>query len=195
MNDDKTNWIWTNNEGAQGVGRDEIPGFEDESTRRIQPTGIGTATDMQADSDRTSFVNRPSGGSDPADSIDPVTGWFVIVQGPGLGRSLVIGPGRSSLGRGEDQRISFPFGDRSMSRNHAQIVYDPGSRKFHISEGDGTSLTRINGELLIGNAILKGGELIELGEKTHVRFVPFCSDRFDWSDLGSEKPDEKDTES
>lgn len=186
----ETKWVWTNNGGMPNEGVDTdggnapIGGYTEPPTRRMNKTVPGG---MDEQSTRFRPAGEDEAGAD--DQVEPVVGWLVVVKGPGLGRSLTVQQGRSSIGRGENQRIQLPFGDMSMSRNQAQIVYDPTSRRFLISEGDGTSLTRINGELLMGNAQLKGGELIDLGDATQVRFVPFCGAHFDWAEL-DEPPEE-----
>lgn len=177
MQNDKTNWIW-NTPGTE-AGDTAIPAFgDDEPTRELSKTG---GSKPLSDEQTTRF-----GGSAPAseeqDEIDPVTGWLVVVKGPGRGVSVNIGSGMSTVGRGSDQRISFPFGDRSMSRNHVRIIYDPNGRNFFIAPGEGKNLTRVNGELLLGTLQLGVGDLIELGDETHVRFIPFCGPSFDWSD-------------
>src|SRR5262249_54795631 len=40
---------------------------------------------------------------------DPVVGWFVVVDGPGKGRSIEIGIGANSIGRDRGQKVCLSF--------------------------------------------------------------------------------------
>ena len=52
---------------------------------------------------RTQEVDRAQ--QDEAD--DPVTGWLVVVAGPGKGRSLTLGAGRNEIGRGATANVKL----------------------------------------------------------------------------------------
>lgn len=171
----ETKWIWSEKNPGDNP---PIGGGNDDPTRRVADDPPAS-TIAGFDDDVT--THAAAGTGEDQDIGEPVTGWLVVVRGPGLGASLTTGSGLSTIGRGRDQRLSLPFGDKSMSRSHARLIYDPASRKFFIAPGDGKNLTRVNGELLLGNLELEGGELIELGD-THLRFVPFCGPHFDWAD-------------
>ncbi|MEL6795052.1 MAG: FHA domain-containing protein [Pseudomonadota bacterium] len=189
---DKTKWIWQNSPGAQGGGANPpIPGHDDDGdTTRALGQGGGTVSEPFSappeapGGDSTILARREDA------QVEPVCGWLVVVKGPGLGDCVRINAGMSPIGRGADQRISLDFGDSSISRsNHARIAYDAGSRSFFIMPGDGKNLSRVNGDLLLDTRKLLGGELIEFGD-THVRFVPFCGEGFDWADVETADPSE-----
>jgi pSer/pThr/pTyr-binding forkhead associated (FHA) protein len=112
---------------------------------------------------------------------DPVVGWLVVISGPGQGRTLRLGHGMNSIGRGEGQRCRLDFGDTEISRNlHATVTYDPRGRKFYLMHGGGQNLTYLGENPVLQPVVLSGGELISLG-KTTLKFVALCGPDFDWS--------------
>jgi hypothetical protein len=114
---------------------------------------------------------------------DPVVGWLVIIDGPGQGRSVTLGYGRNSVGRGSGARVRLDFGDREISRDdQAVITYDLRGRHFYLQHGGGTNLTYLNDQPVLMPVEIKGGEVILIGH-TRLRFVPFCGEHFDWQDI------------
>lgn len=111
---------------------------------------------------------------------DWVVGWLVIVKGPGFGRSLEIGTGANSIGRGANQKVSLNFGDPKISRErHAILVYEPKSRRFFLQNGEVRNLTYIDDQVVLTPVELTGGETIAVGE-TLLKFLPFCGPQFGW---------------
>jgi len=111
---------------------------------------------------------------------EPVTGWLVIVEGPGEGVSLEFSFGGQSIGRSADQDISLCFGDEKISRDtHAKIEYDPVTRDFYLSKGKG--YVYLNGGRVGEGSekTLQSGDSIKLGD-TVLRFIPFCGKDFCW---------------
>ena len=138
-------------------------------------------------------VNQNEETQGPAQSTasaprDLVRGWLVVVSGPGQGRSLEIGTGQNQIGRDSTNRIALPFGDRTISREiHAVVVYDPRSRSFFVSNNQvGANLTYLNGDVVLSHSKLTLGDQIQIGA-TYLRFVPFCGEAFDWSDIPLEE--------
>jgi hypothetical protein len=122
--------------------------------------------------------NRALAAAEP----DPVTGWLIVMSGPGRGRSLPLGYGIHSVGRGEEQRVSVRFGDKRISRrSHVDVVYDANSRAFFVCPGraGGTALGYLNGQALLQPSPLRAGDRITLGA-TELAFLPFCGEHFDW---------------
>lgn len=119
----------------------------------------------------------------PADAIsDPVAGWLVVVDGPGLGQVLTVGHGQNSIGRQSTQRIAIDFGDEEISReNHAVITYDPRGRKFFVQQGSGTNLIYLDDEPVLTPSLIETNAEIVIGE-TRLRFVAFCGPDFSWHD-------------
>lgn len=198
MSEDKTKWIWTKGRDTggtldEGKSKPPIRGFDEEDdgpTRAVNSEVSGTLTGLADDADDPDDgATRHVGAAFDAESapIEPVAGWFVIVKGPGIGASITIPSGQSSIGRDSGQRVCIGFGDNSISRvNHARIIYDPRSRKWLMLPGDGKNLTYVEENMLVSNVELSGGELISMGD-TDVRFIPFCNDVFDWSDISDAK--------
>ena len=126
-------------------------------------------------------------GAVPTDSTgsaetDPVAGWLVIVDGPGVGRDLRIGVGRNDLGRDRDNRIALPFGDTRISRRtHLWVNYDPLHRAFSVAPGNSTNLAYLNDAPIEERMPLSDDATIAIG-RTKLRFAAFCGDRFAWPD-------------
>lgn len=112
----------------------------------------------------------------------PVTGWLVVVKGPGRGRSVELFNGMNTLGRGEENSVRIDFGDTTISREaHAYVTYDDEGRMFFISHGGKQNLVRRNNRPVLNSEELADGDTIRIGETT-LRFRAFCSEDFDWSD-------------
>jgi FHA domain len=115
-----------------------------------------------------------------SENQDPVVGWLVIVKGPGHGNALRLGYHWNSIGRDADQRVCLNFGDIHISRrNHAKLNYEPRSRKFMITIGDGMNPIYVRSQHLLAPTELKTGDRIQIGE-TELMFVALCSETFDW---------------
>ena len=122
--------------------------------------------------------------NEPTDPMrDPPVGWLIVVRGPGQGNVITLGNGLNVLGRGPGARARIDFGDDTIARaNHARLVYEPRQRRYHLNHGDGSNLTYLNGEIVMGTVEIESGAMIEVGETT-LRFQAFCSPDFDWPDL------------
>ncbi|HEV7403945.1 MAG TPA: FHA domain-containing protein [Chthoniobacteraceae bacterium] len=119
-----------------------------------------------------------------AAEVEPVTGWLVIVKGPGRGRSFPLGIGIHSVGRGEKERVRISFGDKSISRHHVEISHDPKGPAFYVSAAPAaTMLAHCNGQPLLPTVTvtLQAGDRISLG-KTELLFVPLCGPTFNWQE-------------
>ena len=124
------------------------------------------------------------GAPEAADPMaDPVTGWLVVIAGPGKGRVCRLGSGVNSLGRGEGARVRIDFGDDGISREgHAVLTYDPRGRKYYLQHGGGMNLTYLGDEPVLAPTPLAPMQEISIGATT-LRFVPLCGTDFDWQDL------------
>lgn len=109
-----------------------------------------------------------------------VCGWLVVVDGPGKGKSLTIGPGQSAISRSGTERLTLNFGDQTItSKQQLLVIYDDENREFLISPGNGSSLNRLNGKVVGSQMVLNAGDLLKVGATT-LRFVPFCDQTFTW---------------
>ncbi|MCW2306558.1 FHA domain-containing protein [Rhodobium gokarnense] len=113
----------------------------------------------------------------------PVTGWLVVVKGPGKGFSQPITIGRNQIGRAPDQPVPLNYGDHGISREgHFSITYDPRSGRFLCTPGERqVNLCYIDNEPLVETVTLKGITDIEVSDSV-LRFVPLCNDDFKWVD-------------
>ena len=117
-----------------------------------------------------------------SEEIDPVTGWLVVVSGPGVGRDLRVGVGRNDVGRDRGNRIALPFGDRKISRRaHLWVNYDPLNRGFSVAPENGTNLAYVDEAAIEERKPLPDRATISAGD-TKPLFVAFCGDGFTWSD-------------
>lgn len=168
--------------GRQATGQDrlEAPTRKMDESRLVssasdEKTRLVGGRRRQADRDR---LQEQADKTDAMD--DPVVGWLIIIEGPGKGRSLKLGYGANSIGRGETNRISLNFGDDQISRDqHSTVTYDPRGKKFYVQQGSGTNLTYLNDQPVLTPTELSARNDITLGN-TVVRFIPFCGEDFDW---------------
>jgi hypothetical protein len=149
---------------AQGTPEDDphTKIFRPKSPASAAPAALGSAATV------TEFAE------------EPVVGWLVVVEGPGKGKSVKLGYGMNSIGRGAEERVSLDFGDEEISRHaHAMLTYDAKGRKFYIQHGGGTNLTYLGESPVLQPHEIKGKEIIGLG-KTQLCFIPFCGPDFEW---------------
>ena len=175
----------------QPAARREGGGAGPETGRRragyADPTVVrrpGGAAGRQAarDDQRTRLAGAVPTDATGSKETDPVAGWLVIVEGPGVGRDLRIGVGRNDLGRDGDNRISLHFGDTRISRRgHLWVNYDPLNRAFSVAPGNSTNLAYLNDVAIEERMPLAGGATITIG-RTKLRFVAFCGEGFAWPD-------------
>ncbi len=146
---------------------------------------FGDATGREQDEPETQVL---SGNSEETDSVekpalkDPVSGFLIIISGPGRGKVAMLRYGMNSIGRDASQQIVLDHGDKRISReSHCMLSYDPVTRKFYLQHGEGPQLTYLDGQPVLAVTQLAAGNHIRVGD-TELRFVPLCGDDFDWSD-------------
>ena len=130
---------------------------------------------------------RPNPSGDklhPENSVmKEVTGWLVVIEGPGKGSDLRLSYGYNNIGRSSDMAICLDFGsdsDCSISRqDHAFIAYEPNGQTFHLSHGSGKNLVYLNDQFIMAPTQLKAYDLIKIGA-TVLLFMPLCGEQFDW---------------
>jgi len=208
MGKDKTSWLFdeTDNDTddelglgdeSTGVFTESIQGGGDGHTRAYPGFGENDVeTQFVQSTDKTEIYHGGVAGkySEKAEfdeMVDPIVGWFVVVQGPGIGQSVNLGSGMNTIGRDPDERVSLPFGDTLISsKDHVRVIYDDESREFLIVPGSGSNVTKIGTKIVATPQPLENYSLIRLSKQTHVRFVAFCNEGFDWSDV-AENTDKK----
>jgi hypothetical protein len=123
---------------------------------------------------------KSSAETPPEAGQPPVTGWLVVVDGPGKGKDLRITPGMNRIGRDSSMNLQVDFGDESISRSeHALVIYDPQSNAFFLNHGSGQNLTYLNDELVMEAKTLQAHDRIKMGQ-TEFLFVPLCTEQFWW---------------
>ena len=148
----------------------------------VRRPGRASAGSPAPEDERTRLAGAVPTDAAGSEEADPVTGWLVVVSGPGVGRDLRIGVGRNDLGRDRGNRIALPFGDRKISRRaHLWINYDPLNRAFSVAPGSGANLAYLNEAAIEERMPLPDRATISVGE-TRLLFVAFCGDGFTWSD-------------
>ncbi|GAA6185325.1 MULTISPECIES: FHA domain-containing protein [Alteromonadaceae] len=166
-------------------GEDNAAGNSPENA--IPPGGQQAASRPVVEEPKTSinFGGASAGASvggnaSQASAESFVCGWLVVVDGPGKGKSVVVGPGQSAISRSPTERITLNFGDTSItSKQQLLVIYDDENREFIVAPGNGSSLNRVNGQIVAGQTVLQTGSLLKVGATT-LRFVAFCDQNFNW---------------
>ncbi|MDX2204367.1 MAG: biotin/lipoyl-containing protein [Hyphomicrobiaceae bacterium] len=140
------------------------------------PTALAGASAAPAAPAKTTFMRAQDV------QTDPVTGWLVVVKGPGRGGFRPLFPGMNAIGRDPGQRVPLSFGDDTISRQeHAFITYDDEQRRFFIQHGGKANLVRVGDKPVLIPTELKANDRIRMG-KTTLRFVPCCGPDFSWAE-------------
>lgn len=172
---------------------------DDNKTRLISPATFTSNNDIdqnisELDSEETRMMKPESTSQETIlhsnittiesnESVVPVVGWLVIVDGTGKGRSVSLGYGQNTIGRGggnKKPRICIDFGDSGISREKQfMIAYDAQARDFKLVPGDSLNITYLNGKAVYEAHTLNTNDLIKVSNTTF-SFVPFCNEHFDW---------------
>ena len=187
MSDNKTKWLFDKTEdlGTGQRGTDYTETLQDGMTtdKSFPSTGFSEQkTTFMGGGAHTEIFH---GGSDEVS--DPVVGWLVVIKGPGLGNFVPLGAGMNNIGRDEQERAPIPFGDSLISaKDHLRVVYDGEERVFLVVPGSGKNISKLAGKPIYMPEPLENYSTIQLSKETDVRFVAFCNDGFDWSDVADE---------
>jgi hypothetical protein len=111
---------------------------------------------------------------------NPISGFLVVIRGPGRGSVSTLVYGTNSIGRHSSQCVALDHGDKRISReNHCLVSFDSISGKFYVQPGEGRSLTYLGDDPVLIPTELTGGSHIRIGD-TVLRFVPLCGSDFSW---------------
>lgn len=161
--------------------------------RRLRAAGEPATVDLAAGAaDREAGADEPGtrdleAARETLDACEPVTGFLVVVDGPGRGTFAPVYQGMNSLGRMPTQRIRLDYGDELIApENHCQVIYDGLSRRFFVQQGAEGNATRVAGSAVLAPAQLQAGAELRVGE-TVLRFLPLCGEAFDWDAHASEE--------
>ncbi|MBI3243020.1 MAG: FHA domain-containing protein [Chloroflexi bacterium] len=99
--------------------------------------------------------------------------WTLIIRSSsGQPKEYILKPGRNVVGRNPDTGVFVP--DRSASRAHAEITYDPQTEVVTLRDLDSTNGTYLNRERLTEQRTLRPNDVVRIGE--HVISVVYRSD-------------------
>src|SRR5262245_34060455 len=108
--------------------------------------------------------------------FNPVVGWVVVAEGPGVGQFRPVYYGQNSIGRGEHLQVKIDFGDQRISREaHAFLVYDEVERKFFVRDNGKSNVVRLNGNIVLMPTELCDRDRISIGQTT-LLFVALCNE-------------------
>jgi hypothetical protein len=114
--------------------------------------------------------------------IDPVVGWLVCTSGKDKGKDYKIHADNNYIGKSQKMDICI-LGDETISfENHAIISYDTRDKIFYLAPASGRAIIRHNGKPALTAVELASYDDIEIGN-TKLKFIPFCGEKFDWSDV------------
>jgi hypothetical protein len=149
-------------------------------TTLVEPPRSGTRLAMPSNPSATVSATSEEKAAPAELPAELVVGWLVITDGPGRGRSLELGYGMNIIGRNPGNRLVLDFGDDQISGDdHFRVAFDGTHRRFHLVPGKGTNLVYIGDAPLLSPIELVAHAQITVG-KTGLRFVPLCSDAWDW---------------
>jgi len=147
----------------------------------------GTTLDPRRRRTRLHHPGFSEAEEDLADN-GPVTGWLVVIDGPGRGRAVELGFGMNTIGASADNRVQLDFGDPAISRDdHFSIAYDAIHKKFHLIRGRGKNLVYVDETPLTDARELAPNADISVGA-TQLRFVPLCGPDWAWPETKTGEP-------
>lgn len=151
------------------------PSTPHRSPNKTQILGFGLASENQPNQHVDSSMNLGK---------LPVTGWLVVIEGPGIGLDFRLIQGENRIGRDKDMEVCLDFGDISddmISRDsHAIVVYDNHANVFFVERGRSRNMPMLNNRTIRSGEDLKAGDIIQVG-KTKLMLVSFCNESFKWS--------------
>ena len=136
------------------------------------------------------------------ESLDPVVGWLVAVEGPNKGQDFRIRAGNNTIGRDPARHIYIPDDLKISRQTQAIITYDFESNTYYLSPWFGDKRGNIfvspprdsrmiEWEIVLQPREITSHSLIRLGD-TWLVFVPLCEpDHFTW-ERGDETAASKD---
>ena len=156
---------------------------EPETVDLMQPTGFQQTSDEDSGEGATRILSGTEVDEEPGakeELENPVSGFLVVIEGPGRGSVCMLGYGTNPVGRDPDQSISLDYGDPYVSReSHCLVTFDPVTAKFWIQPGEGHNLAYLDDQPVLVPTELGAGDHIRLGA-TMLRFVPLCGEGFSW---------------
>ena len=158
--------------GAAPAERDDTIG------QTVMPEAIRRRMEQERDNRTVGEFKRKLG-------YEPVVGWLVCIEGPGVGRDERRFGGSDSSGRAEGNDGVLAQEHTVSQKNHVRLAYDAKHNNFQLIPGEGTNVTYLNDEPLYVPQKLNAYDVLEMGD-TKLIFVPLCNERFHWPEKRTE---------
>lgn len=113
------------------------------------------------------------------ESVEPVVGWLVCVEGPDKGKDYRLTAGRNFIGRSQTMDVVLEKDGAVSAIKHAIIAYDPMENIFIAIPGESHELFYHNNKVVIGPVSLTTNDVIRIGHTT-LMFIACCNDQFCW---------------
>lgn len=169
---------------AGGDGAPFVPGQEQavvNDGKTMPPKGYQTQRKVDEENKTLGFMQEKLG-------LDPVVGWLVCIEGKDKGKDYKLRGQINTIGRSEKMDVCIR-GDKTISsENHARLSYSEKNNRFKLIPAESRNIIYLNGEEVFAAEPLAAYDVIDFGE-TKLMFLPFCSERFTWSEAGEKKAD------
>lgn len=119
--------------------------------------------DGNSGSGETRIIGKSLGGF-------PTKGWLVALSGPKAGESWVIRAGKNLIGRNPGLAVTLT--EDAVSGIHATLWID-NDGGVTLVDRDSSNGTFVNGEQIFSPVRLSHGDLVRVGETTHLQWVQF----------------------
>ncbi len=150
--------------------------------RRLGEAQLKTGDTVEIGKEKLTFVatQLPGAAAQPAASSGPKE--FKLLVGTEL---RPLSPGRYSIGRSADRDITVE--DNEVSGNHAEIVVTADAARLRdVGSSNGT---RVNGQQISGEVVLKDGDTISMGRSDLMFTAPVGDAGLDKTVLSGSLPD------
>jgi hypothetical protein len=117
----------------------------------------------------TVAISQPAPQGDVTQLLENPFAKLVVEQGPDQDLVFTISKNTSTIGRSGNRINDVVLTDNTVSKVQATLYFDPASGRFSIMNEGLKNPTKVNGAIVDQQALLGGGELIEMG-KTALRF-------------------------
>lgn len=125
--------------------------------------------------------SKNSVGNVPTPKDEWPLAWLVAITGPMKGKFFVITAGENNIGQTSDNAICL-IDNPDVSARQNSIHYDAEHTAFYIDKCENAQqvTTLSDGDTVNSRTPLEHGEILRVSPNTKLRFVPFCSETFNW---------------
>lgn len=112
------------------------------------------------------------------DSVEPITGWLVCIEGPERGADYRLHKENNFIGRSHQMDVCISGDHTVTEERHAVVAYDSLKNKFFFSPSGG-SIVYLNDKAVLTVAEIRCGDRLGIGQSVFL-FIPLCGERFQW---------------